>query len=189
MTKGQQRRWNLIAITSVVVAAILAISAITWIDYPQVPNRDTLRLSSASRALITQAELLPASGWSRLQGEVLTAAEQQQDQKELQQAPYQVQAGIYATSTSELDLNVPSYNSNGYIWFRWQEPFQQYLERTNSTIGQRMVLLNRLISDADPSLQAIGENPRRRRTAAITNSSPSKGVITSTRRAFGTIRS
>ena len=161
MTKGQQRRWNLIAITSVVVAAILAISAITWIDYPQVPNRDTLRLSSASRALITQAELLPASGWSRLQGEVLTPAEQQQDQKELQQAPYQVQAGIYATSTSELDLNVPSYNSNGYIWFRWQEPFQQYLERTNSTIGQRMVLLNRLISDADPSLQAIGEKPEK----------------------------
>jgi hypothetical protein len=161
MTKGQQRRWNLIAITSVVVAAILAISAITWIDYPQVPNRDTLRLSSASRALITRAELLPASGWSRLQGDVLTPAEQQQDQKELQQAPYQIQTGIYATSTSELNLNVPSYNGNGYIWFRWQQPFQNYLERTESTIGQRMVLLNRLISDADPALQAIGEKPEK----------------------------
>lgn len=161
MTKGQQRRWNLIAITSVVVAAILAISAITWIDYPQVPNRDTLRLSSASRALITQAELLPASGWSRLQGDVLTPAEQQQDQKELQQAPYQIQTGIYATSTSELNLNVPSYNGNGYIWFRWQQPFQNYLERSESTIGQRMVLLNRLISDADPALQAIGEKPEK----------------------------
>jgi len=161
MTKGQQRRWNLIAITSVVVAAILAISAITWIDYPQVPNRDTLRLSSASRALITQAELLPASGWSRLQGDVLTPAEQQQDQKELQQAPYQIQTGIYATSTSELNLNVPSYNGNGYIWFRWQQPFQNYLEGSESTIGQRMVLLNRLISDADPALQAIGEKPEK----------------------------
>lgn len=161
MPQRQQRRWNLIAIMSVVVAAILAISAITWIDYPQVPNRDNLRLSSASRALITEAKLLPASGWSRLQGDVLTPAEQLQDQKDLQQAPYQIQAGIYTTSTSELDLNVPSYNGNGYIWFRWEEPFQAYLERTKATIGRRMVLLNRLISDSDPSLLAISDQPQK----------------------------
>ena len=161
MPQRQQRRWNLIAIMSVVVAAILAISAITWIDYPQVPNRDNLRLSSASRALITEAKLLPASGWSRLQGDVLTPAEQLQDQKDLQQAPYQIQAGIYTTSTSELDLNVPSYNGNGYVWFRWEEPFEDYLERTKATIGQRMVLLNRLISDSDPSLRAISDQPQK----------------------------
>jgi hypothetical protein len=31
----------------------------------------------------------------------------------LQDAKYLVQVGVYATSTSELELNVPSYTSSG----------------------------------------------------------------------------
>jgi len=161
MTQRQQRRWNLIAIAAVVIAGILAISAITWLDNPQVANRDTLRPISASEALITQANRVPRNGWSGLQKERLSDDEQRQQQKDLQAAPYQIEAGIYTTSTSELDLNVPSFNGIGYIWLRWQEPFQQYLERNMATIDERMVLLNRLISDANPSLEPISKNPQK----------------------------
>lgn len=160
MTQRQQRRWNLIAITAVVIAAILAISAITWIDDPQVANRDTVRLSSDSQVLVSQPKRSPGNGWSRQQSQPLGNDDQRQ-QQDPQDALYQIQAGIYTTSTSELDLNVPSYNGIGYIWLRWQEPFQQYLERNMATVNERMVLLNRLISDANPSLEPISKTPQK----------------------------
>lgn len=48
MPPVRQRRWNLIAITAVVVAALLAISAIAWIDRPQVSTGDRLYSNAVS---------------------------------------------------------------------------------------------------------------------------------------------
>jgi hypothetical protein len=156
-----QKRWNLVAIASVVLAAILALIAIGRIDVNAVRSRDALRLSSSARALISDPRQLPPSGWSTLRGDVLSDSEAQVDQQELEASKHRVQVGVYATTASELDLSVPSYASSGYIWLRWDEPLQRYLEASNATIDQRFSLLNTLITDAPPQIQPVGDEPQR----------------------------
>ena len=157
----KQKRWNLLAITSVMLAVILALMAISRIDVVQVRNRDALRLSSSARALITDPRQLPASGWSTLRGDLLSDGEARVDQQELEQATHHVQVGVYANTTSELDLSVPSYAASGYVWLHWQEPLQRYLQANGATIDQRFGLLNTLITDAPPQLQPVGTEPER----------------------------
>jgi hypothetical protein len=145
----------------VVLAAILALIAIGRIDVNQVDSRDGLRLSSSARALISDPRQLPASGWSTLRGDVLSDAEARVDQQELEAASHRVQVGIYANTTSELELSVPSYASSGYVWLRWDEPLQRYLLASDATIDQRFRLLNTLITDAPPQLEPVGATPER----------------------------
>ena len=71
----KQKRWNLVAIGSVVMAMILAMMAISRIDVTEVRSRDALRLSASARALITDPRQLPPSGWSTLRGDLLSDGE------------------------------------------------------------------------------------------------------------------
>jgi len=157
----KQKRWNLVAIGSVVMAMILAMMAISRIDVTEVRSRDALRLSASARALITDPRQLPPSGWSTLRGDLLSDGEARIDQEQLEAASHHVQVGIYANTASELDLSVPSYSSSGYVWLRWDEPLQRYLEANGATIDQRFGLINTLITDAPPQLQPVGNDPER----------------------------
>jgi hypothetical protein len=157
----KQRRWNLLAMLSLLLAAILALAAITRIDVRPVQTRDVLRLSTAARALTIDPRQLPVSGWSTLRGELLDASEARADQAALEAAPFRVQVGVYANTTSELDLSVPSYAASGYVWMVWNEALQRYLEAAQITIDQRFTLLNTLITDAPPELQPVSDGPER----------------------------
>ena len=157
----KQKRWNLVAIASVMLAVILALLAIARIDVTQVNTRDALRLSSGGRALITDPRQLPPSGWSTLRGDLLSDAEALGDLRELQAAPHHVQVGVYANSTSELNLSVPSYAASGYVWLRWDQPLQQLLQAGGATIDERFGLVNTLITDAPPELQPVSKEPER----------------------------
>lgn len=157
----KQKRWNLVAIGSVVLAMILALLAIGGIDVEQVRGRDALRLSGSARALNTDPGALLPGGWSTLRGDLLSDAEARVDQLELERAVHRVQVGVYANTTSELDLSVPSYASSGYVWMRWDQPLQRYLEASQATIDQRFRLINTLITDAPPQLEPVGVAPER----------------------------
>ena len=161
MVQRKARRWNLLAMASVLLAVILALMAITRIDIRPIQSRDGLRLSSGSRALTTDPAHLPANGWSSLRGDLVSAEEERFDQEALERTPYRVQVGIYAISTSELELNVPSYAASGYVWFHWDEPLQRYLQGQNTGIAERFALLNVLISDSDPRLQPVSAAPQK----------------------------
>ncbi|MCT0226043.1 hypothetical protein KQ310_12940 [Synechococcus sp. CS-1328] len=149
------------AIGSVVLAIALVILGLMRIDVAQVRNRDSLRLSSASRALSTDPALLAKAGWTSLRGERLNATEAREDQVALERAANHVQVGVYANSTYDLELNIPSYSSNGYVWLRWDEPLQRYFDAQNTSIDRRFTLLNGLLSNADPVLRPLVERPVR----------------------------
>ena len=125
MAPRKQKHWNILAAVSILLAAVLAVSGIRELDVDQVPSRDALRLASSSRALTTDPGRLPGDGWTSLRGELLSDRETATDQQALEDAKYHIQAGVYATSTYDLDLSVPSYSANGYVWLRWEEPLQR----------------------------------------------------------------
>jgi hypothetical protein len=161
MGQRRQRSWNVLAMVAVVLAAILAILGISRIDVIPVQSRDALRLSSASRALTTLplGEKPPIGVWSAMRGDQLSAGEDQVDRTELERALYKVQVGVYSTSNYELDLTVPSYSSSGYVWLRWEEPMQRYVESRGGDISSLFIVLNTLLSDKDSSLNPVGEAP------------------------------
>ncbi|MFM7314505.1 MAG: hypothetical protein ACKO0M_15305 [Cyanobium sp.] len=146
---------------SVLVAMILALVAIGRIDVAQVHRRDSLRLSGAARALNTDPRHLPPSGWSTVRGDLLNDAETRADQQALEQATHRVQVGVYANTTSELDLRIPSYSSTGYVWLHWDAPLQAYFEAKGANIEERFSLINTLITDAPPQLQPVGRKAER----------------------------
>ena len=156
MVQRKAMRWNVLTIVSVLVAFILALSALAKLDVTPVRSRDLLRLTSASRALTT-ASGQGAGSWSSVRGERLNEGEQRVDQQSLEQAEHHVQVGVYVTSTYDLNLSIPSFSSNGYVWLHWDEPLQRYLEGRQTTIDERIKLLNGLLSDADPVLQPFGD--------------------------------
>jgi hypothetical protein len=157
----KQKRWNILAAVSVVLATILAVMGLAQIDVVPMQSRDTLRLSSASRALTTDPERLLSGGWTSLRGERLSEAEQAEDQQALERARHHLQVGVYATSTYDLDLSIPSFSSNGYVWLRWDQPLQDILEASDAGIDARINLLNGLVSDADPVLHPFSDSPER----------------------------
>jgi hypothetical protein len=161
MGQRRQRPWNVLAMVAVVLAAILAILGIGRIDVSPVQSRDALRLSSASRTLTTLplGEKPPIGVWSAMRGDQLSTGEERVDRAELEQAPYKVQVGVYSTSTYELDLTVPSYSSNGYVWLRWEEPMQRYVESRGGDISTFFIVLNTLLSDKGSSLVPVGQAP------------------------------
>ncbi len=140
---------------------ILAVMAIMRIDIKPVQTRDALRLSTSARALTVDPDHLPVSGWTTLRGDLLSPGEAKVDQEAFAKAPYRAQLGVYANTTSELDLSVPSFASSGYIWLIWDEPLQRYLDAAGISIDQRFTLLNTLITDASPELHPVGEGPER----------------------------
>jgi hypothetical protein len=155
----KQKRWNILAIASVVLACILAVMGLAHIDVVPMRSRDSLRLSSSPRALTTDTSQLLAGGWTSLRGERLSELETAVDQQALEQAKHLLQVGVYVTSTYDLDLSVPSFSSNGYVWLRWDGALQEYLEASGASIDQRINLLNGLVSDADPVLHPLSDTP------------------------------
>jgi len=140
---------------------ILALMAISRIDVLQVRSRDNLRLATAARALNIDPRELPPSRWSTLRGTLLSDDEARIDQKELETATKHVKVGIYANTTSELELGTPSYAASGYVWLIWDQTLQTYLETKNATIAERFSLINTLITDAPPQLEPVGDKPER----------------------------
>jgi hypothetical protein len=59
----KQKRCNLVAISSVVLATILALLAIARIDVTQVFSRDAQRLSASARSLNIDPRQFPPSGF------------------------------------------------------------------------------------------------------------------------------
>ena len=159
MASKKQKHWNILAVVSILLAGLLAFSGINMLDVGRVPSRDALRLSSASRALTTDTRRMRGDGWTSLRGDKLSDQEMVLDQQRLDEAQYHVQVGIYATSTYDLDLSIPSYSSNGYVWMRWGEELQSYLNERDQTIEQGITLVNGLLSDADPVLTPMSSAP------------------------------
>jgi hypothetical protein len=93
MGKRRQRPWNALAMVAVVLAAILAMFGIGRIDVSPVLSRDSLRLSSAFRALASRplGEKPALGGWSAMRGDQLNAGEERVDRAEFERAPYKVE--------------------------------------------------------------------------------------------------
>ena len=157
MAPPKQHRWNLLATAALLLAVILAVTGISRLNFPKQARDDSLVLSSGPRHQVLRPDNRSVDGWSSLRSPPLQQAELELDATQADQAEYRVKVGIYTTNTYDLDLSVPSFAANGYIWMQWREPLQRYLQDNGISLDERVILLNELLSDADPGLEPIGK--------------------------------
>ena len=109
-----------------------------------IRSREMLRLTSAPHIPNQLADVRPRG--KPLQGEEIL-----RDAELLENAPYKIYAGLYVANNFSLDLEKPSFSSKGYIWMRWNEAFQKYLQSS----GLDIVDIVNLENDINPETSEI----------------------------------
>lgn len=138
---------------------MLLVQALNRLEVQPVRSRDSLRLSTIPRQLSSRQ--FTASDPGAVRGLPMQGPEAAQDQADLAAAPYRLGVGVYAVNNYRLDFIDPSYSSTGYLWYRWQQPLQDYLEKAKLQPEDVFVAINAIGENADSMLKPLGEGVMR----------------------------
>jgi hypothetical protein len=158
MKRSTSKRSNLIALGALLVVAICTFVFFSRISISPRKPADRIDVTSTTRSLPAQL-MDQAPGGSGSQPQLLTPQQAQADQRDYKQAPYKVKVGIYTVNNYGLDLSVPSYSGKGYIWFKWNQALQAYMDEAQIKIQDLMVPINLLGSADDDPFLPIGNSP------------------------------
>ena len=140
----RQRIWTVLLILIVLATGIGLHQFLGDDNQDVIHSREMLRLTSAPHIPNELTDVIP-------RGKPLKGAEILRDAELLEKAPYKIYTGLYVTNNFSLDLEKPSFSSKGYIWMRWQKPFQDYLESSNLELVDVVSLEN----DINPETSQI----------------------------------
>ena len=139
-----RRRWDVVLVGVLLVTSIALVVFLGRDANNVITSRELLRLTSTPHIL---NEAPDAAG----RGRPLRGSELLRDSQQLEAARYKVYTGIYVANNFSVDLEVPSFSSKGYIWMRWQKPFQEYLESRGLGVEEVINLEN----DINPEVSEI----------------------------------
>ena len=140
----RKRFWTFLLILIVLATGVVLHQFLGDEDQDLIHSREMLRLTSAPHITNEFKDVLP-------RGKPLQGAEILRDAELLEKAPYKIHTGLYVINNFGLDLEKPSFSSKGYIWMRWQQPFQDYLEKSDLELVNVVSLEN----DINPETSQI----------------------------------
>ena len=136
--------WDLLLVLVVVVTGLLLAQFLGRESLDVISSRELLRLTSTPH-------IANGAPDAAERGRPLRGAEILRDAELLEATKYKIYSGLYVVNNFSLNLEVPSFSSKGYIWMRWQKPFQDYLEERGLGVSDVVNLQN----DIDPETSAI----------------------------------
>jgi len=137
-----QKPWNLSALLMSIIAIGLVLLAVASVDKPSSRTGDYLELSGKNNEAIIQrkkglTELLKRDHNSyQRSGKGTAAAAEPKAMK--------VKMGIYAMNNYGINLQVPSFESSGYWWLKWDDDLQSYLTENDLKIWKVLTPVNLL---------------------------------------------
>ena len=140
----RKRFWTVLLILIVMATGVVLHQFLGDEDQDLIHSREMLRLTSAPHITNEFKDVLP-------RGKPLQGAEILRDAELLEKALYKIHTGLYVINNFSLDLEKPSFSSKGYIWMRWQQPFQDYLEESDL----ELVNVVNLENDINPETSQI----------------------------------
>ena len=137
-----QKPWNLSAILLALLAIVMLVTAVASVDQPASRTGDYLELSAGNDAAMIRRE----QGLSRLLKRDRDGYQPRDDDSRALAAPelMKVKMGLYAMNNYNIDLQVPSFESSGYWWMKWDDRLQKYLEENDLKIWRVMAPINLL---------------------------------------------
>ena len=159
----RQKPWNLAALLLVLLTGLLMLLAVLSVQTEPLKTRDSLHLTATPHRLDLARGERPDSLLLRdpdLLSQGRPAGGDPPGPEVLQ-----VATGVYATNITAIDLQVPSFSSTGYVWFRWDERMQRYLQQHDLRLWQVITPVNLLDipQTADSVFQPIGADAPIRR--------------------------
>ncbi|MAV09904.1 MAG: hypothetical protein CMN96_00425 [Synechococcus sp. MED850] len=140
----RKRFWTVLLILIVMATGVVLHQFLGDEDQNLIHSREMLRLTSTPHIPNEFKDVLP-------RGKPLQGAEILRDAELLEKALYKIHTGLYVINNFSLDLEKPSFSSKGYIWMRWQQPFQDYLEESDL----ELVNVVNLENDINPETSQI----------------------------------
>ena len=140
----RKRFWTVLLILIVMATGVVLHQFLGDEDQDLIHSREMLRLTSTPHIPNEFKDVLP-------RGKPLQGAEILRDAELLEKALYKIHTGLYVINNFSLDLEKPSFSSKGYIWMRWQQPFQDYLEESDL----ELVNVVNLENDINPETSQI----------------------------------
>lgn len=138
-----RKPWNVSALVMGVLAIGLMLAAMVSIRVEPRRTGDYLEVTTSRQQAIfskNNAELgllqRRITGLSTDSGRLAVGAGQAE--------PMKVKVGLYASNNYNISPQVPSFDGFGYIWFRWQDDFQDYLQTNGLEIWKVLTPINLL---------------------------------------------
>jgi len=160
MVIRRQRRWNVTVALLLLAALLLLVTAFNRLEVQQVRSRDGLQPTSANHRLL-KPQGVESTGPGTLRGTPLRAEEAAADKAALKTSPFKLDVGVYPVNNYAVNLLDPSYQSNGYIWYRWDQDLQDYLDRNGLDPGRVFVPVNAIGGSSADVLRPLAKEPIR----------------------------
>ena len=145
------RRANSILILLFFALAFATAVFLNTVQSDNISSRETLQLSSAPNTV--DKRLADKRGKPL----AATPGSAKEDFMNLEDAKYKVHVGIHVKNNSAVDLKIPKFSSQGYVWFNWNKEFQDYLTRKGLLIEDVITFENSLSADDAGKILPIGK--------------------------------
>lgn len=158
---ARPRGWNWAVLVIALTAMLLMALAVGTVDLSNRPTGDELHLSAAANNLHRK---LRTSQGRLMRGSPSSPAALQADRDRLKSTPLQVEVGFYAMNNYDIELQVPSFQSTGYVWFRWDQAVQDYFEDHGLKLWKVITPVNllNLPNGSSTAFAPIGEDKPRK---------------------------
>jgi hypothetical protein len=133
--------WNSAALIMALLSILLLAMAVFSVANRPTSTGDFLELTSVSSANRPSKQ-----GMADLlnRGSLPSRHALELDRQQLSRTPMKVSVGIYAMNNYGIDPQVPSFDSTGYMWFKWGDELQQYLLKSGLDVWKVMSPVNLL---------------------------------------------
>ena len=158
--KTLRKPWNASTLLMAIVAMVLMLLAVfsvrtepsrtgDYLEFTHNQNKSILHRDRQELDLYQRNIQIPVQ--SSDHGKVSTEVE-----------PMQIKIGIYATNNYKIEPNTPSFDSVGYIWFKWQDDLQEYFLANELDVWKVMTPVNLLdIPESSDSVFTPTSEPMR----------------------------
>lgn len=140
--KTLRKPWNLSALIAIFIGIALMVAAVFSIESEPTKTGDYLLLVNPEHHSAAKVQKSPKGLIKReIDADALPPAPAAPAGKA---KPFTVKMGFYASNNYNITPQIPSFESSGYVWFRWDDEFQNYLTKRNLEIWRVITPINLL---------------------------------------------
>ena len=158
--KTLRKPWNASTLLMAIVAMVLMLLAVFSVRTEPSRTGDYLEFTHSQNKSILQRDRQELDLYQRNIQIPVQSSDHGKVSTEVE--PMQIKIGIYATNNYKIEPNTPSFDSVGYIWFKWQDDLQEYFLANELDVWKVMTPVNLLdIPESSDSVFTPTSEPMR----------------------------
>ncbi len=152
-----KKKRNIITAIFLILIGLLSAGFLAGLEFSPYASSDRLLPTSAPAKLLAgdhQADTGPSDSSKGTKF-------REHDAVLLARAPYKAEVGVYPVNNYGVDFSVPSFESTGYLWLKWNQALQDYMEAKGRMIQDLIVPINYIGGNNGTILRLISDQSKR----------------------------